>query len=393
MNKSDRFKVVGKGFPVKDAKEKVTGSLRYATDCIVPDMVYGKILRSPHAHARIKRIDTSRAEALPGVIGSITYEDAPDRNWQSPWMNYMGKIMDDRVRFVGDEIAAVAAISEDIAKYAIKMIEVDYELLPAVFDPEKAMELDAPQVRSEGNAREPKVLIWGDIEKGEEESDIVAESSMEFESQQYAPIGRNACIAEWTEDRVTMWTSTQTPFECRDAIAMALGVPLSKIRVIALPCGCSFGLWWTNNFLLITVLLAKKVRRAVKIELDQEECFAGVKRRPLEQSRGRIGCKRDGTIVFIDVKHLFDNGGYGYKTDIGFYCCDVWGRSPHGRYVIQGVSTNLLTAGCMRGVGSVTLNAFVERLIDMAAIKLRMSPLEFRLKNHLSPRKQSRNLQ
>ncbi len=375
--------VVGKSFPIKDAKEKVTGSLKYAVDCQVPGMVYGKILRSPHAHARIIKIDSSQAEALPGVFGVVTYKDAPDLDWKAHWHNYQGHILDDRVRFVGDEVAAVAAVDEETAEEAVKLIKVDYEILPAVFDPEKALKPDAPQVRAEGNAREPNIVNWGDVDKGIEASDIVVQSSMNFESQHYAPIGRNACIAEWTADRVTMWTSTQTPSECRDAIAMGMGIPLSKVRVIGMPSGASIGLWWTNNFMLVTVLLAKKVGQPVKIELDQEECFATVKRRHLEQSKGRLGCSSDGKLVAIDIEHIFDNGGYGFKPDPGYLCADLWGNSLNGRFVCKGASTNLVTSGCMRGVGDVTLGTFLERLLDMAAIKLDMNPLEFRLKNHL----------
>ncbi|MCF8070501.1 MAG: molybdopterin-dependent oxidoreductase [Desulfotignum sp.] len=375
--------VVGKSLPIKDAREKVTGSLKYAIDHKVPDMAYGKILRSPHAHARIKGIDCTRAEALPGVFGVVTYKDAPDLIWEAHWHNYRGHILDDRARFVGDEVAAVAAVDEDIAKQAVKLIEVDYEILPDVFDPEDALKPDAPQVIAEGNAREPFIVSWGDVDEGIKASDIVAEGSMNFESQHYAPIGRNACIAEWSGDRVTMWSSSQTPSECRDGIAMGLGVPLSKVRVISMPSGCSQGMWWSNNFQLVTVLLAKKVRRPVKIELDQRECFATVKRRHLERSRGRIGCSKDGSLVSIEVDHIFDNGGYGFKDDPGYLCADMWGKSLNGRFAVQGVSTNLVTAGCMRGVGDVTLGAFLERLLDMAAIKLEMDPLEFRLKNHI----------
>jgi len=383
MSNSADFKIVGKSVPVKDGVEKVTGRLKYAVDFSVPGMVYGKILRSPHAHAKIKRIDTNRAEALPGVLGLVTYEDAPDRDWLGVWYNYKGHIMDDTVRFVGDEVAAVAAVSEDVAAEALDLIEVEYEPLPAVFDPEEAMKPEAPLLRPEGNARDPSIISWGDVERGVEESDVVLESEMSFDSQQYAPIGPNACIAEWQGDRITLWSSTQTPSELRDAIAGGLGIPLSKVRVIAFPSGCSFGLWWSNNFHLITALLARKVRRPVKIVLTQEESFATVKRRHRERSKGRIGCKKDGDIVFIDVDHVFDNGGYGYKPDPGFLCCDLWGRSPHGRYKVQGVATNLVTAGCMRGVGDVTMGAFVERLVDLAAEELDMDPVEFRLRNHI----------
>lgn len=382
MDKKTEFTVIGKDIPLKDAVDKVTGGLKYGMDMRVIDMLYGKILRSPHAHAKIKRINTQRAKSLPGVVSIITHADAPEWQWNNCWFNHRGRILDSTVRFVGDEIAAVAATSEDIAKAALKLIEVEYELLTPVFSPIEAMAPDAPQIRDEGNVREPYKVIWGDLDEGIRESDVIVQGSMTFGSQAYAPIGRNACVAEWDGDQVKVWTGTQTPSEMREAIAKGIGVPISNVRVIAQPLGCSFGLWWIGSLQMITVLLAKKVNRPVKIELDQEECFATVKRRHEEQSSGSLGCKKDGTLSFIDIKHIHDNGGYGFKPDVGFLVPDTWGRCPAARFVDQGVSTNRVTAGCMRGVGDVTLSAFVERLLDMAAIELDMDPIEIRQKNH-----------
>jgi len=379
------FVIAGKGVPVKDAKEKVTGTLKFAVDMKVQGMVHGKILRSPHAHARITHIDTSKAEALTGVLGVVTHNDAPNLNWENAWFNYRGKVLDGIVRFVGDEMAAVAATSEEIAEAALELVEVEYEILPCVFDPEKAMKPDAPQIREEGNVRDPYIVEWGDVTKGEQEADFVVDCEIKFASQQMAPLGRNACIAEWNGDRVTMWTSSQTPSELRDGIHEAFGIPLSKVRVCALPSGSSFGSWWSANFMMITVLLAKKVRKPVKIELTNEECMATVKRRHLEISRGRMGCKKDGTLTLAQFDHIIDNGGYGFKDDVGFFCVDNWGRTSHGRYVIQSVNTNLVTAGCMRAVGDVTLGSCVERVADMCAIQVNMDPVDFRLKNQIKP--------
>lgn len=375
--------VVGRGVPVKDAVEKVTGTLKYGVDAGVPGMLHGKILRSPHAHARIRRIDTSRAEALPGVHGVVTHADAPGGVWEAAWFNYRGRVLDGVARFVGDDVAAVAAETPQIAERALELIEVVWEALPAVFDPERAMADDAPQVREEGNVREPYVVAWGDVAEGEREADFVLETEVRFESQQYAPIGRNACVAEWSGDRVTLWTSSQTPSELRDGVHEAFGIPLSKVRVCALPVGSSFGQWWSNNFMLITVLLARKVRRPVKIELTNEECMATVKRRHREVCRGRMGCTEDGTLTLAEFDHIIDNGGYGFKDDVGFFCVDMWGRAHHGNYAIHGVNTNLLTAGCMRGVGDVTLGSVVERLADMCAARLGIDPVEFRLRNQI----------
>lgn len=386
MDKKKKFAFVGKSIPAKDAKEKVTGSIKYAIDFSLPGMVYGKILRSTHPHAVIKKIDTSEAEALPGVIGVVTHENAPDLDWNGVWFNYIGHIFDGRARFMGDEIAAVAATSEEIAEAALALITVEYEPLPAVFDAEEAMAEGAVQVQDRGNSREPDIYEWGDINKGEEESDYTVEVDIKFGSQQHCPLGRNAAIAEWEGDRVTLWTSTQTPSELKDGVVDAFGIPNSKARIIGLPSGCSFGLWWSNNFMMIAALLAKHVRKPVKIELTNEESISMVQRRHKEHTRGRMGCKKDGSITFIDVYHVFDNGGYGFKVEVGYFNIDQWGgRSPHGRYECQGVSTNLLTSGCMRGVGDVTMGSAVERMADMLAEKVGMDPVEFRLMNEIKP--------
>ena len=379
------MKVVGHGFPVKDAVEKVTGSLKYAVDMTVQNMVHGKILRCPHAHARITKIDTSKAEALAGVIGVLTHHDVPQNDWEAAWFNYRGKVLDGVGRFVGDDLAAVAAVSEEVAQRAIELIDVEYEILTAVFDFEEARSPDAPQIRVEGNERDPYIVKWGDTSEGMALADHTVECDIFYHSQQYASIGRNAAIAEWMGDKVTLWTSSQTPTETRDGVHEALGIPLSKIRVIALPAGSSFGQWWSNNFMMIAVLLAKKVRRPVKIELDNEECMSAVKRRHLEKTRGLMGCTADGQLTVAKIDHLIDNGGYGFKDDVGFFCVDMWGKALHGHYAIHGINTNLLTAGCMRGVGDCTLGASVERMCNQLAEKVDMDPVEFRIKNQIKP--------
>lgn len=378
-----KLSVVGKGVHVKDAVEKVTGGLKYAVDMTLQNMAHGKILRCPHPHARVLRIDTTAAEALPGVIGVLTHEDVPQNDWEAAWFNYRGKVLDGVGRFVGDDIAAVAARTQDIAERALELIEVEYEILPHVLDMELARATSAPQVRVEGNERDPYVVKWGDCDTGEADADFVVDCDIFYESQQYAPLGRNACLAEWTGDKVTVWTSSQTPSELRDGVHEALGIPLSKIRVMALPCGSSFGQWWSNNFMLITVLLARKIRQAVKIELTNEECMSTVKRRHLERSRGSMGCTKDGQLTFARFDHLIDNGGYGFKDDVGFFCVDMWGKARNGHYAVHGINTNLLTAGCMRGVGDCTLGASVERLADRLAEKVGMDPVTFRIKNQI----------
>ncbi len=381
---SDKLSVVGKGVPVKDARSKVTGSLGFAVDLGIHRMAYGKILRSPYAHARVQSIDTSKAEALPGVIAVLTHEDTPRNNWEAPWFNYRGMVLDGVARFVGDEVAAVAAETEEIAQHAVELIEVEWEVLPHVFDMQQATRSDAPQVREEGNARPPFLVQWGDIKIGKAESDFVVDCDINFMSQQYASLGRNASIAEWDNGRVTLWTASQTPSEVKDGIQEVLGIPQSKIRVKSLPSGSSFGLWWANNFMMVTVLLARKAGRAVKIELSNEECMATVKRRHEEYSVGQMGCSKEGRLTFLNMDHMIDNGAYGYKNDVGYASLELWNGIENARCQVTGVNTNRLTAGCFRGVGDCTMSTAFERMADQLAEKTGFDPIEFRIKNQIS---------
>ena len=193
------FAVVGKGVPVKDAVEKVTGSMKYAVDFGVQGMVHGKILRSPHAHAHVVGVDSRKAEALPGVLGVLTAQDTPGKIWDGCWFNYRGKVLDEKVRFVGDEVAAIAAITEDIAEAALELIDVEYEILPSAITAKAALADGAPEIREEGNARSPYRVEWGDIAKAETESDYVIDAEIDFSAQQalHHRAQRMCCGMEW----------------------------------------------------------------------------------------------------------------------------------------------------------------------------------------------------
>ncbi|OGW13942.1 MAG: hypothetical protein A3G93_00145 [Nitrospinae bacterium RIFCSPLOWO2_12_FULL_45_22] len=374
---------IGKRVALEDAYEKVTGKLKFAVDISLPGMLHAKVLRSPYAHAKIVNIDTRKAEALPGVRAIITHKDVPKEEWMELWLNYYGRVIDDRVRFVGDEVAAVAATSIDVAEEALSLIEVEYEELPHVFDLEEAMKPDAPQVSPYGNVREPTIVEWGDIEQGFKGADLIVEHKTRAGSQQHAPVGLNACIATWEGDKLTIWTSAQSVFEIRDVMARYLKMPMSKVRVIGLPTGGSFGLFWLNNFHFIPVFLARKAGKPVKLELTREEIFSTVKRREICMTSVKLGVKRDGTFTAIHMKHYWENGAYGFKTNPYETMSDLWVRNlKHGKFEFHGVSTNLCTAGCMRGVGDLVQDFCMEQAIDKAAEKLGMGPLEIRLKNH-----------
>ncbi|MFC3725692.1 xanthine dehydrogenase family protein molybdopterin-binding subunit [Neoaquamicrobium sediminum] len=375
------LQTVNKRLPLKDAHEKVTGVHEFPYDFTVPGMLYGRILRSPHAHAQIRRIDVSKAEALPGVIAVITHKDVPAEEWIGLWTNYRGCVMDDKVRFVGDEVAAVAAIDIRTADRALELIKVEYDILPHVLDAREAMKPGAPQVKTSGNNSKDVVLVkWGDVEQGFREADVVVEGATLNNAQDQATFSRNSPIASWADNdtKLTLWSGCTAPSELKDAVANLVKLPKSSVRIVALPTGPSLGKWWFNNLEMMTVYLAKKAHRPVKIVLRQDEVFAGIKRRHIEYTTGRLGVMKDGTMVSMEVNDIFDNGAYGDKNDIFQSLSELWPRVNHGYFEMYGVSTNLVTAGCMRGVGDLTMNFALEVLIHKAAEKIDMDPVELR---------------
>lgn len=387
----DEHALIGKSLPLIDGKDKVTGRLKYAGDLpSLQRMHVAKVLRSPYAHARITRLDTSKALALDGVSAVVTYEDggkavsggpACGPIMEDPSFNFRGPVLSNEVCFVGDEVAAVSAVDEDTAKEALGLIEVEYEELPAIFDMEEAMAEGAPPVRPWGpNTLPPTVFEWGDIEQGFKEADVVVENRTTMANQQHAPLDRNACLAEWRGDELTVWTSSQSMFWLRKGICDFYGLPTNKVRVYSTPTGGSFGLWWNNNFMFIAIMLAKKAKRPVKIVLSRDEVTTTVKRRERPITEIKLGVKKDGTLVAQSHRHLLDNGAYGNKWDPYQSVADMY-TTTHGRSEFIGVATNLVTAGCMRGVGDLTLAYGIEQTIDIAAERIGMDPVEFRMKN------------
>ena len=382
--------IVGKSLPLIDGYEKVTGRLKYAGDLpALQRMHHAKVLRSPYAHANVVHLDTSAAEALPGVSAVLTHKDnlvGKKKTCATPWhdfsFNFRGPMISQEVCYIGDEVAVVSACDEDTAKEALSLIEVEYEELPAVFDLDESIAPGAPQVHGWGpNALDPSVFKWGDIEKGFEEADYVIENRITLGNQQHAPLDRNACIAHWQGDSVEIWTSTQALFWIRDAVTEFFELSPNSVRVHSQPTGGSFGLWWGNNFMLLTIALARKAGRPVRLVLTRDEVQTTVKRRERPLIDAKIGFNKDGTMVSQSYRHLMDNGAYGNKFDPYQSVADIY-TTPNGRAEFVGVATNLLPAGCMRGVGDLTLAYAIEQTVDMAAEKLDMDPMEFRLKNH-----------
>jgi CO/xanthine dehydrogenase Mo-binding subunit len=229
------YAIIGKPVPKKDAWSKVTGEAKYADDLFLAGMLHGKLLRSPHAHAKICHIDKSRAEKLPGVRSVITGKDFPGIQYGNmPQTRDYLPLAIEKVRYIGDEVAAVAAIDEEVAEEALDLIRVDYETLPAVFDAEEAMKPGAPQLhdRAANNISAETAFQFGDVAKGFAESDYVQEDLFETQAVKQGMLEPHACIGLWDEtDKITLWATKQSPYVVWRQLAMGLGIEAGRIRV------------------------------------------------------------------------------------------------------------------------------------------------------------------
>lgn len=395
---SEELKVVGKNLPRKDAMKKATGAAQFTVDVKLPGMLWGKCLRSPYAHARILHIDTSRAEALPGVKAVVTHKDVSPKNLFKQFKDRMSfdmYILEDRVRYTGDEVAAVAAVSDDIAEEALSLINVEYEPLPAVFDAEEALKPDAPKVHSSGNLvplSPGKPFTFnrevGNIEKGFAEADIVLERTYRTHMQSHCPLETRTCIADWDrEGKLTLWDSTQKPFEINTQMANALGLPLSKVRVITPYVGGAFG---SKETMLkmhgIAALLSRKSGRPVKIELAREEQAVAGTRRHSWTIHLKAGAKKDGTLTAFHSRTYLNTGPYillGIMVALNQGSLTPKFSCPNRKYEGYIAYTNCPPASAFRGFGYLEGDYAICSLMDELCEKLQMDPLDFYLKNHL----------
>ncbi len=391
------FKIVGKSVKRDDVLEKVTGEAQYTGDIKLPGMLHGKIKRAAIAHARIKSIDVNKALAYPGVKAVLTHETVPRvLHYGSPHPRSASctkdqYILDDKVRFWGEGVAAVAAISEEIADEALDLIEVEYEPLPAVFEPEDAAQPGAPLIHDVGPGGnlvlDPVRVNRGDIDKGFAEADFVLEGTFAGGRPHPAYMEPNVCIADWDgSNKLTFWTSTQTSFMVRGILAEVLGLPLTKVRVLVDHMGGGFGAkqdLFQHEFLC--ALLAKETRRPVKMEFTRHETFvAGRSRHPcriwLKQ-----GFKNDGTLVARDMKLVYDSGAYGSHgpgvTIVGTTAATSLYRCENVRLEGRCVYTNTPINGAFRGYGVVQSYYALDIQMDEAAERLGMDPAELKLKN------------
>ncbi|WP_300462114.1 xanthine dehydrogenase family protein molybdopterin-binding subunit [Desulfobacula sp.] len=390
---------VGKRMLRKDGPDKVTGKAIYTVDIKLKGQLVGRILRSPHAHARILDIDTRLALAVPGVKAVITGKDTLGikhgfvETPRYPADQY--PLAMDKVRFIGEEVAAVAATDVYAADEALRLIKVTYEPLPAVFDPEDAMMPGAPEIHpSHPKVKEDLVNIggkttsgWGDVEAGFQEADYVREDRFESHLRTHGFLEPHATVASFEADgKLNVWTSSQGPFIKRAKIARTLGLPQSSVRVKKAYVGGAFGGkidLYTHEF--CAALLSMKTSRPVEIIATREEIFTAYRHGQPMIVTVKTGVKKDGTIVAQQFKTINNSGGYRGSGVVVIFL--VWGfamapyRIPHMKYEGYSVYTNNPIRSPQRGHGAPQMRFAVESQLDMIAAELGISPIDIRLKN------------
>jgi CO/xanthine dehydrogenase Mo-binding subunit len=399
---------VGQTVPMIDAQERVSGRINYVLNVELPGMLSGKILRSPFPHGRVVRADASRAERLAGVGAVLTRSDFIG---PTGFNGKYGRIFRDqtvvaldKVRFVGDPVAAVAAVNDDIAAEALSLIEVEYEELPAVFDEEEALKPTAPLVHDPRPEQQPMFskliqdlpagsnlcshfkLRHGDVEQGFREADFVFEDIFRSPAAQHVSLEPHVTVAQFFRGKLTIWTSTQMPHAIRSQMAELFNLPLARVRVIVETLGGGFGSKGSLRLEPITSFLALKANRPVKILLKREEEFVTVCKHPAT-IRIKTGVKKDGALVARQVNANFNTGAY---SDIGPVVARNGGSAMSGPYKIPhvwidscAVWTNVVPAGALRGFGVPQAVWAYESQMDLIAERLALDPVEFRRKNLL----------
>jgi xanthine dehydrogenase YagR molybdenum-binding subunit len=376
---NDKLKVIGKPITRIDAYDKVSGSATYTIDINLPRICFGKILRSPHPHAKIKNINTSEAEKLDGVLRIIHHQNTSEIKWYYE----TSMLFDPELRYQGDEIACVATESEEIAEKAIELIEVEYEILPFETDAGKSMLPDSSKVHTWGNitGENPELYERGDLEKGFQEADEIVEDKYKTQVVVHNPAEPHCSVAKWDGDKLTIWDSTQAVFAVRDAIANSLGMQSGNVRIIKKYMGGGFGSKLeAGKHSVIAALLARDIGRPVKISLDRKEQNLAVGNRPSSFQDLKVGAKKDGTLTAIRHSSYGAVGAYPDSASCGWpavsmYKCDnVYSEE-------RSVLTNTGRSRPLRAPGHVQGFFALESIIDDLAEKIGMDSLEFRMKN------------
>jgi 4-hydroxybenzoyl-CoA reductase alpha subunit len=385
----DGLRVIGVSRRRVDARAKVTGQTRFADDIFLPRMAYCKLLRSPHPHARIRKIDISRAQAHPGVYLVLTGKDLPIEYGILPVSQDEQALCLDHVRHVGDPVAAVIAREELTAFEALDLIDVEYEILATISDPEEALANPEPRIHDygdEGNIHKRVSLEFGDVERGFAEADEIFEDTFFYQGSTHLPIEQHASVAIKDPDgKLTIWSSTQTPHYLHRALAKVLEMPAAHIRVIATPNGGGFGGKSDPfNHEIVVSKAALMLDRPVKICLTREEVFYCHRGRHPVLMKFKTGVKKDGTITGVHLQTLIDGGAYGsYGVASTFYTGALQTTTYHiPRYKFQGCRTftNKPPCGPKRGHGTPQPRFGQEVQLDKIAERLRLDPAELRLR-------------
>jgi CO/xanthine dehydrogenase Mo-binding subunit len=411
---SEELFTVGKAVAPIYGVEKATGTLRFPADVNLPNMLWMKILRSPHAHAKILDVDTKAARKIPGVVAILTHKDVPNVLF-GPYQNEIYPL-DEEVRFVGDTVAAVAAEDWNVAEEATRAIRVSYEVLPAILDPEAGAKSGAPgavlhypesheikpgdirpeQFGTHGNIiglREggPTVVNErGNAEKALRQSDAVVERF--FRQSEVSAVSHEprACVATYQDDQCTLWCSVQDPYRLQDSVARVLKLPMAAVRVVATNLGGGFGVKVTGRFAVLCALLARQTHRPVKIWFTREEESLDSHNRSALTHYVKAGASRDGALTAIKVRTFLDNGYWPYGglgQNIAFAIStrpvDLYHRCANVKWEVFAVRTNHPSTGPYRGRADAESHFPIESVMDELADAIHMDPIEFRLKNRL----------
>src|SRR3989304_5807390 len=386
--------VIGQRLPKLDAPDKATGRTVYGHDVRLPGMLHGRILYSRYPHARILRVDASRATKLPGVKAIVTAADNPKTKFGYGKDNT--PLKGEVVRSLRDEVAAVAAADADIAEEALGLIEVEYEPLPALFDAAEALKDGAPLVHPErqrspsgggSNLFQKYKYSHGDLEAGERESDVVIEADFELPYVAHAAMETSVVVAEFDHrGHLTLYSTTQIPFLLQRDLSEALGLQGSDIRVIQTAIGGAFGRGLDiYPYEPIAALLARKAGKPVRISFSRHEEFLAAPVRQPAKAHIRAGAKRDGLISFREVYALLDIGAYvSWGTVTPLVMLETTAslyRVPHVGFTADCVYTNNPITGAVRGYGNPQSTFFVETLMDRLAVATGIDPVQFRLQN------------
>jgi CO/xanthine dehydrogenase Mo-binding subunit len=375
--------VVGKRISRVDAYERVSGAAVYPSDIKLPNMIYGAILRCPHPHANLIKLDVTRAKKMPGVRAVITGQSPEAKKLKWKYNDYLGPLFDTHCRFEGEAVAAVAADTHFQAWDAVHAIDVAYEVLPFVADHNKALSDDAPDIHDNGNLVGTDEYERGDVARGFDAADVVLEQQYDTQSELHTPMELHGCVAGWDKDRLTLWESTQGVYAVQSEIAEILNLPLSKVRVIGHYMGGAFGSKLKpGKYTVFAALLARQTGRPVKLILTREETYLCVGNRPASTMHLKAGVKKDGTLTACDFTCTGPSGAYpaGGTALVDWLIRDLY-ACDNVRCESTDVYINAGPARPFRAPGHPQASWALEQMMDDLADKIDMDPVALRLKN------------